>query len=107
MPLQLGLHAAGGTTAVPLTGRVHANSGDACASASLGDLRFALPPRCRFALGSAANLRGLTGQLRGGGGGFRLLIVDPPWECASIARSGAYATLNCGQARYVCALIQL
>ena len=97
MPLHLELHTDAGAASAPLTGRVHANSGDSCGVASLGDVRFVLPPRCRFALGSAANLRGITGQLKGGGGGFRLLVLDPPWECASVARSGAYSTLSCGQ----------
>jgi N6-adenosine-specific RNA methylase IME4 len=97
MPLQLELCTDGNGTTAPLTRCVHANGGDSCGTATLGDTRFVLPPRCRFALGSAANLRGLTGHLKGGGGGFRLLVLDPPWECASVARSGAYSTLSCGQ----------
>ena len=97
MPLQLELCTDAGASAAPLTGRVHANSGDSCGVASLGASRFVLPPRCRFALGSALHLRGITGHLKGGGGGFRLLVLDPPWECASVTRSGAYATLTCGQ----------
>jgi hypothetical protein len=104
-PLQLALrdNDADAWHAAPLVGHVHANDSDRCALAAVADaqpaLRFVLPPRCRFALSSAARLRGCAAQLRGGGGGFRLLVVDPPWECVSVQRSNAYATLTCGQAR--------
>ena len=104
-PLQLALRVgdADGWCSAPLAGHVHANGSDRCGLAAVvasqPALRFVLPPRCRFALSSAARLRGCVPQLRGTGGGFRLQIVDPPWECASVARSQAYATLTCGQAR--------
>ena len=104
-PLQLALRCVDGDAwrAAPLAGHVHANGSDRCVLATVVDsqpaLRFVLPPRCRFALSSAARLRACAPQLRGGGGGFRLLVADPPWECVSVARSKAYATLTCGQAR--------
>ena len=104
-PLQLTLcvDAAASWSSAPLAGHVHANSSDRCGLAAVASsqpaLRFVLPPRCRFALSSAARLRACVPQLRGGGGGFRLLIADPPWECVSVARSKAYAMLTCGQAR--------
>ena len=104
-PLQLTLCVddAAGWCSAPLAGHVHANGSDSCGLAAVVSsqpaLRFVLPPRCRFALSSAARLRACVPQLRGGGGGFRLLIADPPWECVSVARSKAYAMLTCGQAR--------
>ncbi len=104
-PTQLRLRGAaleaGSWRCAPLAGCVHAHAVATAGAAALAGAAFLLPPRCRFALGSAAALRSLVPRLTGGakGGGFRLLILDPPWECVSVARGALYPTLTPWQAR--------
>jgi hypothetical protein len=92
--------------AAPLAGAVHAHASRRVGVATLdaaphggGAASFLLPPRCRFALSSAARLPAVAPALRGAGAGFRLLLLDPPWECVSVARGAQYGTLTPWQAR--------
>ena len=55
--------------------------------------RWVLPPRSAFALLPltrwATDLPATAPM-----GGYRLVLMDPPWHCRSAARKGAYATLD-------------
>ena len=65
---------------VPLTGRLHSNASGVAVVASVRGRRYVVPPYSSFALSPACLLRALPL------GRFTLLILDPPWECASATR---------------------
>jgi N6-adenosine-specific RNA methylase IME4 len=89
MPVTLSVVSGDSICTQPLVGALHVNDSDTEGVAHLGDAVYRLPPRCRFALSSAARLPGLLPTRC-----FTLLLVDPPWEAASVARSGCYTPLS-------------
>ena len=64
----------------PLTRRLHSNASGVAVVASVCGRRYVVPPYGSFALSPACLLRALPL------GRFTLLILDPPWECASATR---------------------
>ena len=56
---------------------------------SLG-VRWVLPPSCAFSLSPLARWHALPTS----GGGYSLIVADPPWHSASVARKGVYTTMD-------------
>ena len=101
-------HSDGRWTDSPLVEALHRN--EAAAEAAVARLvsaggggggaaaAFHVPPTCRFLLSDAARLPALARLLLAGRtGGYRLVVLDPPWENVSARRAGAYKALTNAQ----------
>ncbi|KAF9366495.1 Methyltransferase-like protein 4 [Mortierella sp. NVP85] len=55
--------------------------------------QYLIPPRSGFLVSDLERIRGLTSVARQRGG-FDIIVMDPPWQNASVDRMGHYGTMN-------------